>query len=67
MYKSNRVLPGYPSTIKPVELIQLLETTPAPSGTFGNYSLRFLQDIWQQQPQIHLTSYEGDLIYKVVR
>ena len=67
MYKSNRVLPGYPATIKPVELIQLLETTPAPSGTFGNYSLRFLQDIWQQQPYIQLTYYEGELTYKVVR
>ena len=67
MYKEQPVLPGYPSTITPVELMTLLETTPAPSGTYGEYSLRFLQNIWQQHPGIQLTSYEGDLIYRVVK
>jgi hypothetical protein len=67
MYKEQPVLPGYPSTITPAELITLLETTPAPSGTYGEYSLRFLQNIWQQHPIIQLTSYEGYLIYRVVK
>ena len=67
MYKNNKVLPGYPAVIEPIELIQLLETTPPPSGTYGNYSLRFLQEIWEQQPRIQLTSYEGELIYQVVK
>jgi hypothetical protein len=26
-----------------------------------------LQNIWQQHPGIQLTSYEGDLIYRVVK
>jgi hypothetical protein len=67
MYKNKKVLPGYPSTIEPIELVQLLETTPPPSGIYGNYSLRFLQNIWQQQPKINLTSYEGELLYQVVK
>ena len=67
MYQDKKVLPSYPSDIKPIELIHLLETTPAPSGTYGNYSLRFLQGIWQQQAKVQLTSYEGKLIYQVVK
>ena len=67
MYKNKKVLPGYPSTIEPIELVQLLETTPPPSGIYGNYSLRFLQNIWQQQPKINLSSYEGELLYQVVK
>jgi hypothetical protein len=47
--------------------VQLLETTPPPSGIYGNYSLRFLQNIWQQQPKINLTSYEGELLYQVIK
>ena len=67
IYTDQPVFPDYPSSIDPTELITLLETTPAPSGTYGNYSLRFLKSIWQQQPESQLTSYEGDLVYKVVK
>ena len=67
MYKSNEVLPSYPSQITPIELINLLETLPPPSGTYGDYSLRFLQAIWEQQAKVQLTSYEGELVYQVVK
>jgi len=67
MYKSNEVLPSYPSQITPIELINLLETLPPPSGTYGDYSLRFLQGIWEQQTKVQLTSYEGELVYQVVK
>lgn len=67
MYKDKNVLPNYPSEIKPVELIHLLESTPPPSGIYGGYSLRFLQGIWEQQARVQLTSYEGQLLYRVVK
>jgi len=67
IYQNNEVLPSYPSQITPIELINLLEKSPSPSGTYGNYSLRFLQGIWEQQAKVQLTSYEGELIYQVVK
>lgn len=52
-------LQAYNPVLTPVEFYTMFNTTPLPSGQLGIYSYRFLEALWQIEPGLLLTPYEG--------
>lgn len=67
MYTQRIPLSQHQSQMSATELYELLNSNQNPSGLIGSYSIRFVKDIWKQQPRLILQAYEGSVEYKTIK